>query len=154
MKRCQTHYKRALKPTESDKCTFCLKKEEYIALRREVDATIKELSTVERNCLLSVAAIYAWLFSNSAPNDFVNLAWNIPLLITILSILRTIAIDKHLKILGSYLQKIENDTVTHREGWESYFRNNGRGIQGTMRICYWAFFLFITFLAYCIHFFK
>ena len=36
-------------------------KEEYLALRKEIEASVSELATLERQCVLATAAIYTWL---------------------------------------------------------------------------------------------
>lgn len=36
-------------------------KEEYLTLRREIEASVSELATLERQCVLATAAIYTWL---------------------------------------------------------------------------------------------
>jgi hypothetical protein len=126
---------------------FSHQKEEYLALRKEVENALADLSSLERNCVLAMSAVYAWLISKgfSAGMDGV-LGWGIPLLLSLFGALRCYSINRHLGTMGAYIAKIEAINKPGGEewvGWETFFRNTGGGIQTTIRMWFWG--VLITF---------
>ncbi|MFM0049882.1 hypothetical protein [Caballeronia grimmiae] len=138
---------------------FSLAKEEYLSLRKEIETQLAELSALERNSLLAVAAVYSWLVVHSGGSDgrqypFTWMAWAIPCLIAIFGAARAYSINVHLGTMGEYLRKVELASQTKGElpaglGWETYFESAGRGRQTTVRIGFWAVFI-LTTLSVCI----
>jgi len=40
---------------------FDLRKEEYLTLRKEIETQMTDLASLEKNCVLATAIVYAWL---------------------------------------------------------------------------------------------
>lgn len=80
-------------------------KEEYLTLRKEVEAAVAELASLERNAILAIAAIYSWLVTAKLVIPFSYLAWSIPILISLFSALRSFNVGQHLQRLSAYIKK-------------------------------------------------
>lgn len=79
-------------------------KEEYLTLRKEVELNLEELSSLEKSCVGGVAAIFAWVATNSADLEgFGKFAWLVPILLPVFGALKAKAIGIHLGVLGKYL---------------------------------------------------
>ncbi|GAA0548653.1 hypothetical protein GCM10009098_15320 [Rheinheimera aquimaris] len=125
------------------------RKEEYLSLRKEIENSLSDLSTLEKNSLLGIAAVYSWLASQECLLPFfAYVAAGVPFFISIFGALRAYSVNKHLGIIGAYINRIE--VVTHPgdaeyAGWEHFFKSKGGGIQTKMRMYFWAFLAFANF---------
>jgi hypothetical protein len=126
---------------------FCHRKEEYISLRKEIEAMLLELSTLERSCVLAIAAVYAWLAAPIATHQSLSpfhsaVAWGAPFFLAFFGALRAYSINKHFGTVGEYISKIEDVTKKEDptfEGWEHFFASDDRrGIQTRIRMWFWA----------------
>ncbi len=103
---------------------FEFMKEEYLTLRREIEASVSELATLERQCVLATAAIYTWLVTAGLKGGAVTqLAWSIPVIISVFGALRSFSTGQHLRRLSCYIQEIENEVAQsnkHAKGWEHF----------------------------------
>jgi hypothetical protein len=137
------------------------RKEEYLSLRKEVEAAMEELGTTERYCVYAVAAGFAWLSTKPLEGTFLA-AWFLPPIIVFFAALRSLTIGKHLEWLGEYLLRIEKrvrgrcgDCV----GWEHFLlepverrapfsrklvRVKRRGIRGKVTYAFWIVFFAFT----------
>jgi|SRR5271157_5918497 len=87
---------------------FSHQKEEYLSLRKEVENALADLSSLERNCVLAMSAVYAWLISkDSLVGLDRQLGWGIPILLSVFGALRCYSINRHLGTIGTYIIKIE-----------------------------------------------
>jgi hypothetical protein len=128
-------------------------REEYISLRKEIETLLADLSGVERNCLLAVAAVYVWLTSSETTlSQFDKLvAWGVPFLLVLFSALRSYSINQHLGVIGEYVRGIEKLNKPGGEtaiGWETFFQEHGRGIQTRIRMWFWGALLVFTLVAW------
>jgi hypothetical protein len=131
---------------------FLHQKEEYLSLRKEVENALSDISTIERNCVLAISAVYVWLLSQSSLTAFDNkIGWAIPIFLAIFSALRCFSIGTHLDTIGSYIREIEaiNKPAgeTHK-GWETYFNNYGRQTQTRVRKWFWGILIALTTLVW------
>ncbi|PNG50360.1 MULTISPECIES: hypothetical protein [unclassified Variovorax] len=146
-----------------------LPKEEYIALRKEVEGCMAELALTERACVLGVVAIFAWLASAEYRFGFGALVWITPFLVVAYGIWKSHAIYSHLKLLGGYLRLLEleaypMDSAKIAEApakptakpsaeelqhgrWESYFERLGKGRRTRVTFIAWGVFALATILA-------
>ena len=129
-------------------------KEEYLTLRKEVEASVAELATLERQCVLSIAAVYAWLVTAGLKGGVVaDLAWSIPLIISIFGSLRSLSAGQHLQRLSLYIQKIEKEIAEankYAKGWEHFHAQASQNkLRTKIRALAWltliALTLFIAF---------
>jgi len=137
--------------------TFSLPKEEYLSIRKEIETQLSELSALERNSLLAIAAVYSWLVVHSGGADgrqyvLTSMAWAIPCLIAIFGALRAYSINLHLGIMGGYLKEVETESRREGElpenlGWEHYFESAGRGAQTKVRMAFWGALILTTLVA-------
>ena len=87
--------------------------EEYKSLRKEVEIYLAESRSQERYTLIAVGAIWAWLIINRLHN---GLLWSVPIVLTVATTLRMVAILKHFDHLKEYLRTLE--TTFGVAGWE------------------------------------
>ncbi|WNB74037.1 hypothetical protein [Methylomonas koyamae] len=127
---------------------FLHQKEEYLTLRKEVENALSDISTIERNCLLAISAVYVWLFSQSLPITLdKKIGWAVPVFLAIFSALRCYSIGKHLVTIGRYIEGIEEINKPGGEtniGWETYFGLHGRQTQTKVRKWFWGLIIFLT----------
>ncbi len=129
-------------------------KEEYLTLRKEVEASVSELATLERQCILSIAAVYAWLVTAGIKVGVVaDLAWSIPLIISIFGALRSLSAGQHLQRLSRYIQEIEKEVAevnTYAKGWEHFHAQASRNkLRTKIRALAWATLTAVTlFIAF------
>ncbi len=127
---------------------FLHQKEEYLALRKEVENALSDISTIERNCLLAISAVYVWLLSQNLSIALdKKTGWAVPVFLAIFSALRCYSIGEHLGIIGSYVKGIETINKPGGEtniGWEMYFELKGRQTQTKVRRWFWGLLIFLT----------
>ncbi|MHC1789014.1 hypothetical protein [Solidesulfovibrio sp.] len=130
-------------------CGFCLIKEELIALRREIESLTKELFNVERNCLVAVAAIYTWIFSNKGNNEITDLILLVPLFIALIGTLQSLTLWNRIKLIRGYILTMEQNLIpSPNKGWESFFKEKNNKFLSNYRIAYWVFFIFLILISY------
>ena len=98
-------------------------KEEYLTLRKEVEAAVERLALMERYSLIAVAAIYTWVFSQAAHVQLPEIIWFIPSVLALFCALRSFTIGRHLGRLSGYIMKIEQEVACSNKyatGWEHY----------------------------------
>jgi hypothetical protein len=101
---------------------FLLK--EYEAVRREMDAAVKETRTLERYALVAVGAIWSWVVASDRP-EFDPLKWLPALLVGFLAF-RAVALTLHVDFIARYLAKAEKAFVLPDGlGFEQQFKNAG-----------------------------
>jgi hypothetical protein len=94
-----------------DERTFLL--EEFKALRSEIELYLAEIRGLERNTIIAVGAIWAWLIHERVTDP---LAWSIPVTLTLVIALRLIAVGLHFNDVRSRIKQIEKSFKV--EGWE------------------------------------
>jgi hypothetical protein len=95
---------------------------EYEALHREIEASTQELLTLERYALIGSGAVWTWLATTKLVPKPPEIVWWIPVLFSLLGILRTWALLKSIARTSSYLQLLES-VVYDQEilgGWETF----------------------------------
>ena len=135
---------------------FSHRKEEYISLRKEIDSMLLELSTLERSCVLAIAAVYVWLASNTEGlSPFHSaIAWGAPFFVAFFGALRAHSINEHFGIIASYIKTVEGLTTSTDQtflGWEHYFADQGRSVSQTKtRIWFWGILIGVTFVTWVV----
>ena len=80
---------------------------EYNSLRKEVENYTQELRTLQRNVVIGVAVVWAWLASyheGRLDPPHYHVAWSIPFFLVLLGGLRSLIIYTHLHTLGEYVK--------------------------------------------------
>lgn len=123
-------------------------KSQYEGLRREIELNITESRSIERYAAIAVAVVWAWLATNGT-SDRYHWFWFIPVILTILGILRSRAIQKHFHVISKYLRTIEDRVCDSKtEGWETFINhpeNSVHGISRSARV-FWGVLLLATLL--------
>lgn len=127
-------------------------KEEYLTLRKEVEAAVAELASLERNAILAIAAIYSWLVTAKLAIPFSYLAWSIPILISLFSALRSFNVGQHLQRLSDYIKKIEvevSQSNQHAKGWEHFHSDKTKNKHRTkITVAFWLCLIAVTLLVF------
>ena len=98
-----------------------LDKEEYLTLRKEVEAGVAELAPIEKGCVAGVAFVFAFVSKDSASYPtFASFAWLMPIFIPLYGALKSWVIGKHLRVVGQYLRNIETRYPPAAGGWEGH----------------------------------
>jgi hypothetical protein len=93
---------------------------EYKALRSEIENMLKDARSVERNVVLSVGAIWAWL-AVQPKADVPKQVWLLPVFLVVLGAYRSSALLKTFGVMSLYIQKIEKRFCNEEiEGWETF----------------------------------
>jgi hypothetical protein len=138
---------------------FSHRKEEYLTLRKEVEGMLAELSSLEKNAVLGIAAVYSWVTTQAIEHhtvaDFYRIvAFGTPVFIAFFCALRAYAINQHFGTTSDYMMKLEESTKrTDADfiGWEHFFRDHdNRGTQTRMRIAYWVCLVVATFAVWVV----
>ena len=119
---------------------FNHRKEEYVSLRKEIESMLSELSILEKNCVLAIAAVYSWLATQSDAQQsqlhihtfYSFIGWGVPVFIAAFGAMRAYSINKHFGVIGRYMSSIEDITRTREPnftGWEHFFSAGGHGTE-------------------------
>jgi hypothetical protein len=90
--------------------------EEYKALRKEVEFYIAEFRSQERNVVIAVGVIWAWLISNHQSG---YLPWFLPVLLCAAASIRSHVLNKHMRRISTYIESLEDSFGVN--GWEHTF---------------------------------
>ena len=128
---------------------FDLRKEEYLALRKEIESQMTELAQLERNCVLAAAIVYAWLVKDGATTSIEKIGWYIPILFALFGSLRSLSVGRHVFALGQYIHQIESAHLTDPQmpkGWEHFLAapEQKRKIRTAITVSFWVVFLVVT----------
>jgi hypothetical protein len=126
---------------------FLLK--EFERLRIEIDDSVKETRTLERNAVISSGAIWAWALVNSGNVKGASLyilLW-LPVIIVAFSMFRAWALHRHLWAMGEYLAEVAKAFVLPLGlGWEQRFAQSTDKTKSQSATVFWIILLFITAL--------
>jgi len=103
---------------------FNFLKEEFCALRKEIELALEEYRELQRNCVIATAVGYSWIATRGLPaHPLSYVAWAIPLMIPVCGAMRERAVDKHLSIMSSYIKTVEAALIPKDVGvvgWEHH----------------------------------
>ncbi|MFZ4856829.1 MAG: hypothetical protein ACOYL3_10570 [Desulfuromonadaceae bacterium] len=124
-------------------------KEEYLTLRREIEAAVSELATLERQCVLATAGIYTWLVTAGLKGEtLVYLAWSIPVILSTFGALRSLSTGQHLRRLSCYIQEIEREVAQsnkYAKGWEHFHSQATKNkFRTKVRVAAWLTLITLT----------
>jgi len=97
---------------------------EFNALRREIELQVVERRKVEGQTFVGLAAIYAWVLTRNPPLDpiYMKASLAIPMVFSLLGLLRWLAIMMRTMAIGAYIQSIEEQAVGDGRGWETILK--------------------------------
>lgn len=136
---------------------FNFLKEEYLTLRKEIEAAILELGQLERNCVIAVAVAFTWVATQTLKHEIAQVAWLAPLLIPLYGAIRSRAIRKHLVVMANYIKTIEEVAIPDDVGvvgWEHYLEANNPGALSAASKQLWVALLLLSLLVSAIGFWK
>ena len=126
-------------------------KEEYVALRSEVAASLSALDTLEKQCVLATAAFYAWVVTAGFTGRDADFVWGIPVLIAFFGAMQSFALGAQLRRLSKYLRRIELEFIhdnTYATGWEEFHEKASKGsLRTIIKAVAWILFIAITAVA-------
>ncbi|HVT56783.1 MAG TPA: hypothetical protein VHR45_00140 [Thermoanaerobaculia bacterium] len=126
-------------PFEAQAHQFLL--EEFKALRKEIDDSVGETRLLERVALIATGAIWAWLAEKNRLNYW--LIWS-PLVIIVLSGLRSLAIFHRIKMLGLYLNSMEVKYLQPPYGWEHSKFHREHHLISMSAVIYWIILVILA----------
>jgi len=127
-------------------------KEEYLTLRKEVEAAVTELALMERYCLIAVAGIYTWLLPQVLKEGLPAWSLWIPSVLVLFGALRSLTGGLHLQRLSGYIKKIELEYSKENEyatGWEHYHSELTKNkLRTKVTFMFWSVFFIVTLVVY------
>jgi hypothetical protein len=124
---------------------FDLTKEEFLALRSEATEQVAETRRLEVAAVGGAAAIYAWLATQQPTYGIKEVAWLLPILLSLFGGLRSYAIHRRITDISVYLKRIENkvpDTQKLLSGWE-HFRESRVRYLAKSALAFWIILLLV-----------
>jgi hypothetical protein len=114
---------------------------EYEALRSEIESMLSDSRSLERNVVFAVGATWAWLATHSVPKAI----WWMPVFLTVLGALRSLALLKTFGIFSDYIKKIESRfcVIESIKGWETFSHPRKHWIAKT-GVALWAVMVITT----------
>ena len=96
---------------------------EYAALHNEAASCMAELALLERSCVIGATAVFAWVATNAEVLvGFAGLLWLVPIAIAAYGSLKSLAIRRHISVLGGYLKELEGQAVGGDQGQKHFGR--------------------------------
>lgn len=100
---------------------------EYSSLRQEILDTVKEVPSNEKFALVFSGVYWGWILTNISVKSHLLVAIWVPVILTILFMLRASALEKKFESFHMYLLKIENTFNLGDLGWETHLKNREGG---------------------------
>jgi hypothetical protein len=130
--------------TNSLKEAFNFHMREHATLRKEIEIRNQELVKLQVYAVVGAAAVWSWLAASSKPLP--RLVWYIPVIISILGLMKAQSHLNGISKIAEYLRKLEN--AVHRlpalEGWENFIHEE-RGNKWSSFS--WNLFFWLTLIA-------
>ena len=117
---------------------------EYECLRNQVDFTLSDYRSLERNVIFAIGVTWAWLFHER--QTVPRLAWFIPCLFAALGFFRARGNDRFYGRMRQYLQSIEAAFSRQGDpgGWEHTFGAVARSRYSAAQL--WGLLMLLTIL--------
>jgi hypothetical protein len=97
--------------------------DQYKMLREEIMMYIRETYRTEFSAALAVGVVYTWLLLHKGDATAPRVAWFVPPFVLLLSAIRCLTLIVQIRIIASYLRRIE-ERIFHGDeqlpGWERY----------------------------------
>jgi hypothetical protein len=97
--------------------------DQYKMLREEIMMCIRETYRTELSAALAVGVAYTWLLLHKSDAAAPRIAWFVPSFVLFVSAIRCLTLTVQIRIIASYLRRIEENTFgsdQHLPGWERY----------------------------------
>jgi hypothetical protein len=119
---------------------------EYECLRKEIDMVLKDHRALERNIVVVVGVIWAWLLDeHHAHNMYIPpWAWFIPCLFVVLGIMRATGNATFFTVTNEYIHRVEDVFSSDGDpgGWDHF--SLGRTWIRKSTIAFWSLLLIST----------
>jgi hypothetical protein len=124
---------------------------EHEAMQAKIQRAVEDLYRTETIIPLAIAAIYAWLWTDSSRIG-VATAWLhlLPPVLAVLGLLRQKVRNGYLKLAETYVQRIERDVYgqcdPHTDicGWETYYLTDRETGHHKLRRSFWLLLIAVT----------
>jgi hypothetical protein len=132
---------------------------EFDALRAEIMGYLTELRKLEVYAVVAMAAVYSFLISMERGEEDVSfhvpiLAWGLPIVFPILTLLRALAFDSQIKMIAAYITQIEERYGRVPLGWESRDKLKNKSREAVLARTNKAFWAFLTVFAAAVFLWK
>ena len=97
--------------------------DQYKMLRKEIMINIRETYRTELSAALAVGVVYTWLLLHRGEVGAPRVTWFVPPFILLISAIRCLTLTVQIRIIASYLRRIEESVFGGDEqlpGWERY----------------------------------
>ena len=122
-------------------------KSEYDGLRREIELKLNEASALERYAVLGTSGVWAWLATHATSKAY-QWFWFIPVVLTLLSLLRFRALETEFGLFAEYLESLEDQLKT--QGWQTFLakpeNKTRKNSISTSSMAFWITLLAATIL--------
>ena len=126
---------------------------EYSTLRREIDGHVQETLRLEQYVGVTAAALYGWLAT--AEHLWGSLVWFVPVALSILGAIRSLALYHQVNVLAGYLLGLETElyddqhlTQGGKLGWEAHYQQEAMKMWRRRRfwtsVAVWVFLIIGT----------
>ncbi len=114
--------------------------EEYRTLRTEIDGLVKQIRNNERNCVVAIMIVYAWLATHVIRPEFKQLVWQLPIAVPIFGAIYYWSLHRHIKVIAKYLIEVEALMLdcSHLKGWEHFIAPSKSNTITNSMLCFWA----------------
>ena len=110
---------------------------EYDSLRKEIEFSIQEARTIERQALIATALVWTWLVTHTDVN-LPAISWWVPMFFAILGGAKCYRLLKGVNRAAVYILKLETILTTDELGWEHFlFEYKAQSIPCPLRAIKW-----------------
>lgn len=114
--------------------------EEYRTLRAEIEAVIHHMRNSERNCVVAVVAVYAWIATHPIRPEFKAATWLLPMAAPVFGALYYWSLQRHVRTVAKYLIQIEQFMLAGAplNGWEHHVNAQSKLTFNKAPILFWV----------------
>lgn len=118
---------------------------EYECLRKEIDMVLKDHRALERNIVVVIGGIWAWLLDKDHGKNAPHWAWFIPCFFVVLGIMRATGNATFFTVTNEYIKRVEGVFSDDGDpgGWDHF--SFGRTWIRKSTIAFWAILFIATF---------
>ena len=110
---------------------------EYDSLRKEIELSIQEARTIERQALIATALVWTWLVTHADVN-LPTISWWVPMFFAVLGGAKCYRLLKSVNRAAVYILELEKILTTDGLGWEHFlFKDKARSIPRPLRTIKW-----------------